>query len=86
MTRRWNEREQRLEKIRAREKRLEERASKRRRVDETSSRSKPREVDEEAEFLLDSRDEGDPIRDDDPLSMFSAETRRLMEENGNGGG
>ena len=75
----WEEREQRLEKVRAKEKRMEERASKRRRLDGSNPRQKKRDVDEEAEFLVDEEDE---LNDDDPLSGMSKETRILLEKVG----
>ncbi len=82
LTKNWEEREQRLEKIRTKEKRLEERAAKRRRVEKAPSRENKRDVDEETEFLLDRRDDSDPVPEDDPLSMLSKETRLLMERVG----
>jgi chromosome transmission fidelity protein 1 len=78
---RWQDREARLAKIRAMEKEVEERGSKRRRVGEAAFKQK-RDVDEEAEFLLDDWHDDDGVDADDPLSMFSKETRALMEKAG----
>lgn len=79
---RWQEREERLAKIRAREMELEARGKKRRRIeDATSKRSK--DIDEDAEFLLDDWNDGEA--EDDPMSVFSKETRALMESMGLGG-
>lgn len=81
LARKWEEREQRLEKIRIREKQMEERASKRRRLEDADLHRSPSGVDEEAEFLLDGGPE-DAVGGDDPLSSLSKETRALMEKVG----
>lgn len=78
---RWKDREARLAKVRAMEKELEERGSKRRRVGEAATKQR-RDVDEEAEFLLDDWQDDGEVNADDPLSMFSKETRALMEKAG----
>lgn len=84
IVRRWQDREERLAKVRAKEKESEERGSKRRRVGEAAAKKKKgKDVDEEAEFLLDDW-EGDDAAADDPMSMFSKETRALMEKAGLG--
>ncbi|KAK0625169.1 helicase C-terminal domain-containing protein [Bombardia bombarda] len=90
----WEEREERLEKMRARERLMEERAraGKRQRVDGESSdhsRRKGREIDEEAEFLVDGwGDGGDGDGGggggDDFTSQLSKETRDLLEKVGLG--
>ncbi len=77
----WEEREQRLQKIRAKEKRLEERATKRRRREELGS-NKSGTIDEEAEFLLSNSNDGTDLAEDDPLFMFSKETRDQMAKLG----
>lgn len=82
LSKKWEEREQRLKDIRAKEKRQEERASKKRRLAEPSSRGTTKNVDEEAEFLLDSSAEGDGVDESDPLSWFSKETRAMIEKVG----
>jgi len=81
LLRKWEDREQRSERIRANEKQLEERASKRRRREEPDIRSKSRDIDEDAEFLL-NWDEGEAVDEDDPLSSISKETRALLERVG----
>jgi chromosome transmission fidelity protein 1 len=83
IVRRWQDREERLAKVRAKEKESEERGSKRRRVGEAAAKTKGKDVDEDTEFLLDDW-EGDDANTDDPMSMFSKETRALMEKAGLG--
>ncbi|KAK3368016.1 helicase C-terminal domain-containing protein [Podospora didyma] len=91
LTRQWEEREARLERVRAREKALEERGrdSKRQRLDHNEDdgghhrgRGKRKELDEEAEFLIAYWEDG---TDDDPLSNLSKETRALLNKVGLGG-
>ncbi|KAJ9144707.1 ATP-dependent RNA helicase chl1 [Pleurostoma richardsiae] len=85
LTRRWEEREQRLRRIREREKMMEVRSSKRRRIDEPAGlRKKDAAVDEEAEFLLKDPESGDGFDENDPLAHLSKETRALMEQVGMG--
>src|SRR5262249_46679206 len=79
LMRKWEEREQRLEAIRAKEQRQDRRGSKRRRFDQAEASR--HEVDEEAEFLLEERDAVQE-RDNDPLSSLSKETRDLMSKVG----
>src|SRR5947208_3472753 len=80
---RWQEREDRLARLRAKEKETEGRSSKRRRLDDAGTkRERRRDVDEEAEFLLTAADEDGG--DDDPMALFSKETRALMESMGLG--
>ena len=74
---RWQDREERLAKIRAKEGELEARGKKRRRIEEARSRKGKKEVDEDAEFML--IDWEDDVAADDPLSVYSKETRALME-------
>ncbi|KAK3346399.1 helicase C-terminal domain-containing protein [Lasiosphaeria hispida] len=92
LARRWEEREAQMEKLRARERALEEkgRGGKRQRFDgeyDGLGRGKgKKEVDEEAEFLIDDwEDGGDGLADDDPLSQLSKETRELLAKAGLGG-
>jgi chromosome transmission fidelity protein 1 len=80
---RWREREERLALIRTKEKESEGRSSKRRRVEDASAQRGHRDVDEEAEFLLESPNDDDGVSDD-PMSIFSKETRALMESIGLG--
>lgn len=82
LAQRWQEREERLAKIRARERELQARGSKRRRTEDTSSNRGSKVVDEDAEFLLD--DWNDDEAGDDPMSIYSKETRALMESMGLG--
>ncbi|PKS12323.1 hypothetical protein jhhlp_001623 [Lomentospora prolificans] len=87
LTRRWEEREEQLEKIRQKEKAMEARRSaKRRRVDEGDSTSCARKgpVDEDAEWLLDDWN-GDASNGNDPLSGLSAETKETLARMGLGG-
>lgn len=82
LARKWEEREEKLAKIRGKEKRMEERASKRRKMEGSSSRPSKQDVDEEQEFLVDFSGNPDGESDLDPLSSFSKETRLLMEKVG----
>ncbi|OIW26223.1 DNA repair helicase [Coniochaeta ligniaria NRRL 30616] len=82
LVQRWQEREERLAKIRSKEGELEARGKKRRRIDDTTSRRRGKDIDEDAEFLLD--DWNDDEAGDDPMSVFSKETRVLMESMGLG--
>lgn len=87
LTRRWEEREERLEKIRQKEKAMEARRSaKRRRVGEEESLSTRKgPIDEDAEWLLDDW-EGDDSKGSDPFSGLSAETREILARMGGLGG
>lgn len=80
---RWKEREERLAQIQASEKASEVRLSKRRRLEDPASKRKGRDVDEDAEFLLDDWQKGEE-GDGGPMSVFSKETRALMEKVGLG--
>lgn len=85
---RWEEREARLEKIRLKEKRLEERGSKRRRTEGPALKSKRKDEEEEAEFLLDDWVEGGDAPAVDELGPFaglSKETRALLQKVDGGG-
>lgn len=87
LTRQWEEREERLEKIRQKEKAMEARRSaKRRRVDEetTASNASREPIDEDAEWLLDDW-EGGATAGNDPLSGLSAQTRETLARMGLGG-
>ena len=72
---RWEQQEQKLQRLRQEEKAQEARGSKRRRIDDApSSRT---QVDEDAEWLLD--DQTDAGRSsDDPFSGLSATTREIL--------
>ena len=89
LTQRWEEREAQLGKIRARERLMEEkgRGGKRARLDDgqKSGKGKRKNLDEEAEFLIDDWDGDGGLADDDPLSMLSKETRALLVKAGLGG-
>ncbi|KAL2751858.1 hypothetical protein ACRALDRAFT_1078306 [Sodiomyces alcalophilus JCM 7366] len=79
----WEEREQRLERIRLKEKADAMRSSKRRRVDdgrEKPSASKPKALDEDAdaEWLLDDVNESTDSKDDDVLAGLSKATRDTL--------
>jgi chromosome transmission fidelity protein 1 len=77
LVQRWQDREDRLAKIRAKERELEaSRSNKRRRVEEPASRRGGKDIDEDAEFLLD--DWSEETGEDDPMSMYSKETRALL--------
>ncbi|KAJ2904640.1 chromosome transmission fidelity 1 [Zalerion maritima] len=83
---RWGEREQRLENMRAKEKAQEGRSAKRRRMEDPSSASagassESAEMDEESEFLLDETHDGDDRIPDD-LAGLSKETRQKLESLG----
>ncbi|KAL2890441.1 hypothetical protein HOO65_020983 [Ceratocystis lukuohia] len=79
----WEEREDKLEKIRQKEKAMEQRSNKRRRMEE--ARAERAETDDiENRFLLeDIEDMG--RNDNDMLSGFSKETRNLLSSLGLGG-
>ncbi|PHH56221.1 ATP-dependent DNA helicase CHL1 [Ceratocystis fimbriata CBS 114723] len=79
----WEEREDKLEKIRQKEKAMEQRSNKRRRMEE--ARAERAETDDiENRFLLeDIQDMG--RNDNDMLSGFSKETRNLLSSLGLGG-
>lgn len=80
---RWEEREARLEEIRQREKRMEERGNKRRRLEGPAPRSKRKEEEEDAEFLLDDWSEGGEVAaadESDPFAGLSKETRALLQK------
>lgn len=81
---RWKDREAKLARIRAKEKSTESRDNKRRKIGEATSRTKDGTTDEEAAYLLDEWNEDSSAGDDDPMSLFSKETRALMEKVGLG--
>ncbi|KAF3013073.1 ATP-dependent DNA helicase chl1 [Neopestalotiopsis sp. 37M] len=82
VVRRWEEREAKLQRVRAKEKILEGRGSKRRRVvDDSSSKAGPAAGSEEDEWLLDERDDQESQQPSE-ASSFSKETRNLMEKLG----
>lgn len=84
LTRRWEEREERLEKIRQKEKAQEVRRAKRRRVEEEADGGRG-PVDEDAEWLLDDWEDDDDSKGSDPLSGLSAETKDILARMGLGG-
>ncbi|ETS85933.1 hypothetical protein PFICI_03958 [Pestalotiopsis fici W106-1] len=83
VVRRWEEREAKLQRIRAKEKLMEGRGSKRRRVDDPGPKSDPSGASEEDEWLLDERNEQEAQQPSE-TSSFSKETRNLMEKLGMG--
>ncbi|ORY58908.1 helicase C-terminal domain-containing protein [Pseudomassariella vexata] len=78
----WQEREARLEQIRAKEKALEMRGIKRRKLDNSIKGSASDSLGED-EWLLDDRDDDRP--ESDGGLGYSRETRALMEKLGMGG-
>ncbi|KAK5659129.1 hypothetical protein OQA88_1219 [Cercophora sp. LCS_1] len=76
VSRRWEEREEALRKIREKERRAEERGAKRAKRARTDDGERKRDVDEESEFLVEDWEGGGG---DDPLSLLSKETRALLE-------
>lgn len=83
LTRKWEEREERLEKIRQKERAQEVRRAKRRRVEEEGDEARG-PVDEDAQWLLDDWEDGGS-NENDPLSGLSAETRDTLARMGLGG-
>lgn len=80
--RKWEEREARLERLRAKERSMEDRASKRRRFDGPGAAAHSSAAEDDDEWLLqDNETDGD--QGDGP-SGFSKETRALMEKLGMG--
>ncbi|KAK0648307.1 DNA repair helicase [Cercophora newfieldiana] len=81
----WEEREARLDRVRAKERMMEEkgRAGKRARVDEGGRGKKKDEVDEEREFWIGDH-EGDGGSGHDPFSLLSKETRDFLSRVGMG--
>lgn len=84
LVQKWEEREERLRRIREKEKQMEARVAKKRRLEESGHRAGPKPVDEESEFLVDDWNDDDTIDDKDPLSHLSRETRALLKEMGMG--
>lgn len=84
LARRWEEREARLDRIREKERSMEKRGPKRRRIEEPALRTKgaAKDQDEEAEFLLDDWNQNGEVENNDGASLFSSETRALMEKVG----
>ncbi|UNI15394.1 RNA helicase [Purpureocillium takamizusanense] len=85
LVRRWEDREQRLEAVRLKEKVREDRARKRRRIDEDLTPGGVRRSveEEEAEWLLDDRDDSES-GPRDALSGLSKESREVLERMGLG--
>ena len=79
---RWEDREKRLEKMRAKEKAIEEGSRKRRRIAE-ASRSKPGDDDEDAEWMLEDWEDR-RAAPQDTLSGLSKESREMLEKIGLG--
>ncbi|KAI0474916.1 DNA repair helicase [Xylariaceae sp. FL0804] len=81
----WEEREDRLRKIRAEEKRLEERSNKRRRIEQGgSNKATGDEDDDDDQWLLNNDDGQDPDVDGAPSSSAGREARSLMQKLGLG--
>ena len=80
LARGWEEREAKLKALMAKERAAEERgrAGKRQRVGDGGGSGRKKEVDEEKEFLIGEWRDDDAVGEDDPLGMFSRETRELL--------
>lgn len=76
----WEEREARLESVRAREKAMEIRTTKRRRLNERAAGPDGDHEQDEDEWLLDERDEDGAQGGES--SNYSKDTRALMEKLG----
>ncbi|KAM0276991.1 hypothetical protein ACHAQH_006174 [Verticillium albo-atrum] len=84
ISKKWKQRELRLEQIRLKEKAREARSAKRRRIDDGSQKKTLKNPeDEEAEWLLDDADE--PASQGDALSGLGKETREILSRYGLGG-
>ncbi|GJC77202.1 ATP-dependent DNA helicase chl1 [Colletotrichum liriopes] len=83
LARTWEEREKKLEQIRQKEKAIEARSAKRRRFDDGPSKSKPREANDDDEWLLDEPDASGP-HDGDAMSGLSKETKDILTRFGLG--
>lgn len=85
LERQWKEREARMARIREEEKSSAElHGNKRRKMGSSASKAKHGTSDEETAFLLDDWNESGKVADDSPMSLFSKETRALMEKVGLG--
>jgi chromosome transmission fidelity protein 1 len=85
LLREWEERENRLAKLRVKEKELEQRCSKRRCVEDRQGTGQDEEAMAElAEFLLDDWEQTEEDGNDWEMSQFSKETRSLMDKIGMG--
>ncbi|KAM0534401.1 hypothetical protein ACHAP9_005862 [Verticillium nonalfalfae] len=84
ISKKWKQREQRLEQIRVKEKAREARSAKRRRIDDGNQKKvRKNPEDEEAEWLLDDADE--PTSQSDALSGLGKETLEILSRYGLGG-
>ncbi|OHW96156.1 chromosome transmission fidelity protein 1 [Colletotrichum incanum] len=83
LARTWEEREKKLEQIRQKEKAIEARRAKRRRFDDGPSKSKPRDTNDDDEWLLDEPDTSGP-HDGDAMSGLSKETKDILTRFGLG--
>ncbi|KAH6668631.1 DNA repair helicase [Plectosphaerella plurivora] len=85
LARQWEDREKRLEQIRAKEKLDEARSAKRRRLDEGRRRPAAKgDADDDDEWLLDEPDESSAAADGDALSGLDKKTRDILERFGLG--
>ncbi|KZL70363.1 DNA repair helicase [Colletotrichum tofieldiae] len=83
LARTWEEREKKLEQIRQKERAIEARSAKRRRFDDGTSKSKPRDTNDDDEWLLDEPDASGPY-DGDAMSGLSKETKDILTRFGLG--
>ncbi|KAF3355798.1 hypothetical protein VdG1_06847 [Verticillium dahliae VDG1] len=84
ISKKWKQREQRLEQIRLKEKARAARSAKRRRIDDGNQKKVLKNPeDEEAEWLLDDADE--PTSQSDALSGLGKETLEILSRYGLGG-
>lgn len=84
LARKWEEREERLEKLRQKEKALESRSNKRRRTEKDTMTGSSKEVDEDAEWMLDYGDEGADSQTADVFSGLSTEAKEVLARIGLG--
>jgi chromosome transmission fidelity protein 1 len=84
LLRKWEEREERLAKLRVKEKELEQHGGKRRRVKDPRGKGEGEAVDEVAAFLLDDWEETGETSGDGRMTLFSKETKALMDKVGMG--
>jgi chromosome transmission fidelity protein 1 len=85
LARQWEDREKKLEQIRAKEKLEEARSAKRRRLDEGRRKPSAKADDsDDDEWLLDEPEDSSAAADGDALSGLSKKTRDILERFGLG--
>ncbi|KAI1484536.1 helicase C-terminal domain-containing protein [Biscogniauxia mediterranea] len=82
LLRQWEEREERLKRIRAKEKLDEERRSKRRKIDDSGSGKATTDAQDDDQWLLEDADGQDASLENEYSSSVGKETRELMEKLG----